>query len=175
MALSAGFEPKNRQFGIEGRKLVSACEFTTQRRWSPRLWRWAGPGLLLLGAAVLSSGCAVHPSGPHGPACQEIEAATHILEHSSQRLVILKRIAKQKNLSQHEQSYLVNAVFMGGSFGSDMADALINLIDNPCYTTQTQQEILRHLSFFVMHGQAHRRILDEMKKHPERGEVPEAG
>lgn len=129
--------------------------------------------VLLLGLLVLSGGCVSHPRGAHGPACQQIEAATHIIEHPSQRMVILKRIAREKELSQHEQTYLVNAVFMGGAFGSDIADALIDLINNPCYTTQTQREILQHLKHYVMNGQAHRRILDEMRRHPEHGEVPE--
>lgn len=170
--MKLAIEGHDRQLGIEDRIPVLGRGLQGRRHGAcARLLRWASPGWLLVGLALLVGGCVTHPKGTHGPACQEIESATHIVEYSTQRLVILKRIAKQRDLSQHEQTYLVNAIFMGG-FSDDMADALVNLIGNACYTTQTQQEILKHLRYFRMVGRSHRRVLDEMRKHPEHGEVP---
>ena len=69
---------------------------------------------------------------------------THIIEHPIQRLTILKQVAHTPKLTQHEQTYLVNAIFQGG-FGSDQADALVALLRNPCCTPDTREEIRKKL------------------------------
>ena len=120
--------------------------------------------LAIIGALVLIAGCATHPKGPHGPACQTIEGATHILEYPSQRLTILKRVAKQKELSTHEQIYLINAVFMGG-FSDDMADALVSLLANPCCTAEARAHIRERMKYSRMVGRAERRLLEALKKY----------
>ena len=129
------------------------------------LWRppvYAGlplAGLMLL----LGSGCAVHPKGLCGASCPIIESATHIIEYPSQRLLILKRVAARNDLTQHEQLYLVNAVFMGG-YGDDMADALVALIKGPCCTAETRQHIREKIKLARMMGRAERRIVEELEK-----------
>lgn len=142
-----------------------ACQRACAARWR-RTARFGGL-LLLMAAAGLADGCAVHPKGEHGPACTTIDSATRIVVYSTQRLTILKRVAKQKDLSQHEQTYLVNAIFMGG-FGEDMADAAVNLIDNPCCTAETRAHIRERLKWTHMLGRPERRILDELKRHEPR-------
>ncbi len=121
--------------------------------------RW----VLLLGVALLPAGCASHPMGLCGNSCPLIESATHLLEYPSQRLILLKRVAVRDDLTQHEQLYLVNAVFIGG-FGDDMADALATLIRNPCCTAETRQHIRLRIRFARMMGRAERRIVDELDK-----------
>lgn len=100
----------------------------------------------LAGAAVLLlSGCAFHPRGPHGPACPAIEAAAAV-ELPSERLAVLKKIATRPDLSQHEQTYLVNAVLFP-DVGGSQSGPLIVLIRNPACTEETRQYIAKHLRF----------------------------
>jgi hypothetical protein len=142
-----------------------------------RGYQATGYWALLLGMALLPAGCASHPKGPCGNSCSRIESATHILEYPSQRLILLKRVAVREDLTQHEQYYLVNAVFMGG-FGDDMADALAALIKNPCCTSETRQYIRQKIKFARMMGRAERRIVDELEKadaaHPAGSSPPPA-
>ena len=124
-----------------------------------RLWRTA-----TLLVALLTGGCvAVHPSGPHGPACPVIEDASHIVEYPNDRLKILKRIAARPELSTHEQIYLVNAVMAVG-FSSDKAIALVTLIENPCCTAQTREHIHKSLKLARMLGRDERRVIDALEK-----------
>jgi hypothetical protein len=121
-------------------------------------------GLGIFGAALLPAllaGCASHPRGTCGPACTEIESATHILEYPTQRLRIYKRLARQPELSQHEQTYLVNAIFVGG-FSHDVADALEYLIANPVCTAQTCAEIREKLKTSRLLGRAERRVVEAL-------------
>lgn len=114
-------------------------------------------GLALLGCLLPLCGCVVHPSGPHGPACAAIEAATAV-ELSSERLALLERVARRSNLSQHEQTYLVNAIVFGG-IGGEHADALIALLKNPCCTEETRRYIAKQLRF-VSYSSERRRIAE---------------
>ncbi|MCK4343579.1 MAG: hypothetical protein KAY37_17845 [Phycisphaerae bacterium] len=124
-------------------------------------------GLLLAAALMLSGGCVVHPKGTCGPACPAIEAATTI-GLASERLPVLERIAAQENLSEHEQTYLVNAVCHGG-FSGDQADALITLIKNPCCTHETRQYISKKLRF-IMFSNDRRRVVEALIEHSGGGE-----
>ena len=141
---------------------------TTPVRMTPRNLRanlrklCCGSGLF---AALLAAGCAAHPRGPHGPACPTITSAMHVLEYPSFRLNMLKRVAGQTDLSQHEQTYLVNAVFVGG-FSSQVAETLLTLIYNPCCTDQTRQEIRKHIKFSRLLGRDEQRILAALDKPP---------
>jgi hypothetical protein len=102
-------------------------------------------GCLLLTAVLLATaGCVLHPPGPHGSRCPAIEAATKI-GFSDQRNQTLKRIAAGPELSQHEQSYLVNAIVEKGGFSDDVANALIAVIENPGCTDETRTQIARHV------------------------------
>jgi hypothetical protein len=112
---------------------------------------------------LLASGCAYHPRGPHGPACPTITSAMHVLEYPSYRLSMLKGVAQQEQLSQHEQTYLVNAIFVGG-FSSQVADTLLTLLYNPCCTDQTRQEIRAHIKFSRLLGHDEQRILAALDK-----------
>ena len=120
---------------------------------------------------MLAGGCAVHPKGPHGPACSTIEAATHILEYPSYRLATLKQIAARQDLSQHEQTYLVNAIFIGG-FSSQVAETLITLIHNPCGTDQTRQQIRAKLKFTRMLGREEKRVIGALEKAEQPASAP---
>jgi len=108
---------------------------------------------------LLTAGCVVHPRGPHGPACAAIDAATQV-ELSSHRLELLTRIAQRPELSQHEQTYLVNAICFGG-IGGEHADALIALIQNPCCTAQTRQQIAANLRM-VAYSSERRRVAEAL-------------
>ncbi len=126
-----------------------------------------GAGIALTAAAGVAlmsglAGCvASHPSGPHGPHCEQIESASHIIDHPIQRFRMLKSIAGEPNLTQHEQTYLVNAIFpvFASGFGSDQADASIRLIQNPCCTPETRTRIRERLKTVKILGQEARRIL----------------
>jgi hypothetical protein len=130
-------------------------------RMTARAWGWLA-GLLLLG---ICAGCATHPRGVCGPACSEIESATHIIEYPTQRLKVYKRIARQRALTQHEQTYLVNAIFIGG-FSHDVADALEYLIANPACTEQTREEIRKKLKTSRLLGRAERRVVEALNRPP---------
>lgn len=120
---------------------------------------------------MLAGGCVVHPKGPHGPACPTIESATHILEYPSYRLTMLKQVAARQDLSQHEQTYLVNAIFMGG-FSSQVADTLITLIHNPCGTAETRQQIRAKLKFTRMLGRDEKRVIGALEKAEQPASAP---
>ncbi len=110
---------------------------------------------------LLLAGCASHPRGPCGPRCAEIDSAMHILEYPTQRLTILRRIAGYRDLSQHEQTYLVNAVFVGG-FSEDVADALVTLIENPVATAETRAQIRKKLKGSRLLGRFERRVIEAL-------------
>jgi hypothetical protein len=117
---------------------------------------------LLASLALLSlTGCVAHPRGPHGPSCAAIEAAAKI-DLSSHRLIVLRNIAGRPELSQHEQTYLVNAICFAG-VGGEHADALVALIQNPCCTAETRQYISKNL-LFVMYSNERRRVAEELSK-----------
>jgi hypothetical protein len=100
------------------------------------------PALLLTLAFV--AGCSVHidtgqgskklthleVAGPHGAACAAIQAASSLDFSSDQKAAFLK-IARQQNLSSHEQVYLVNAVLDTVDFSRDKAEVLVALAGNP--------------------------------------------
>jgi hypothetical protein len=123
--------------------------------------------LAAMAAVLLLTGCAVHPKGPHGPACPVIEDAAHIIEYPSERLRILKRVAARENLSTHEQIYLVDTVILVG-FSSDKAQALITLIRNPCCTAETRQHIRTMLKLSRMLGRDQRHVVEALEQadHP---------
>jgi hypothetical protein len=125
--------------------------------------RWARCSLAAPFVLLLAAGCAVHPRGPHGPACAKIESATHVIEYPSYRLTMLKQVAARKELSAHEQTYLVNAIFMGG-FSSQVADTLITLIHNPCCLADTRQQIRTKLKFTRMLGKDEQRVIATLEK-----------
>lgn len=133
-----------------------------------------GVGVLTLGVAlVLLGGCTVHPQGPHGPVCPLIEDASRIIEYPSQRHRILKRVADMKELSAHEQIYLVNATFAVG-YSSDKAETLIRLIKNPCCTEETRQHIRKMLKYSRMMGRDQRRVIQALDNFPEPGDEKRA-
>lgn len=102
-------------------------------------------GWLLLTTTLLAvTGCVTHPPGPHGSLCPAIEAATKI-GFSDQRSQTLQRIAARPELSQHEQTYLVNAIVQKGGFSDDVANALIAVIKNPGCTDETRTLIAQHV------------------------------
>jgi hypothetical protein len=148
-------EPVEMTLGMGSRLLVA-------RRRLAGLVRRAGQ-LLLLSALCAAAGCAMHPSGPHGPACPIIEDASHIIEYPSERLRILSGVAARPNLSPHEQAYLVNAVMIVG-FSSDKAKALITLIRNPCCVEETRQQIRKSMKFSRMLGKDEQRVVHELDK-----------
>ncbi len=118
--------------------------------------------------AILASsgltGCVVHPRGPHGPSCDAIETAAKI-DLSSHRLTVLRGIAARPELSQHEQTYLVNAICYGG-VGGEHADALLTLIHNPCCMAETRRYIAKNLQF-VMYSSERRRVAEALSKADE--------
>lgn len=118
-------------------------------------WLAAAVGLIVVG------GCVNRPKGPDTPTMRRIESATHIIDYPSQRLVILKEIAAQPDLQPHEQTYLVNAICMGG-FSSDRAEALITLIRNPVCTADTHQLIRKRLKTSRFMGRDERNIIDAL-------------
>jgi hypothetical protein len=123
-------------------------------------------GLLFLGlAACFAGGCAVHPLGRCGPACPDIRAAAKI-DLSSERLIELKKIAAHQPLSQHEQTYLVNAMIFGG-FGGEPADALITLINNPYCTWNTRNYISDNLTC-IMFSHQRTRVAQALAKASEK-------
>ncbi|MEW6249575.1 MAG: hypothetical protein AB1716_02930, partial [Planctomycetota bacterium] len=136
----------------------------------------AGVALLVPVLAALQGCTASHPRGPHGPACEEITSASHIIEHPVQRFVILKKIAARP-LSQHEQEYLVNAIFpvMAGGFGHDQADASVTLIRNPCCTRATCELIRERLKHRKMLGRDERRIITALEQWHARERAAQAG
>ena len=115
--------------------------------------------LVTFALPLLTAGCVVHPRGPHGPACAAIDAATQV-ELSSHRLELLTRIAQRPELSQHEQTYLVNAICFGG-IGGEHADALIALIQNPCCTAETRRQISANLRM-VAYSSERRRVAEAL-------------
>lgn len=133
--------------------------------------RWFGGGrsraagaLLAAGAALVAGGgCVVHPRGTCGPACAAIEAATTV-ELESERMELLQRVAAREKLSQHEQTYLVNAICFGG-LGGPQADALITLIGNPCCTAETRRYIARNLRF-VTYSAERKRVAEALGREP---------
>jgi hypothetical protein len=129
----------------------------------PRIRRRTAMGCLLAALTAPLTGCAFHPTGPHGPACSAIEAAT-VVELSSERLLMLRRIANRPQLSQHEQTYLVNAIIHGG-LGGDQADPLIVLIENPVCTEQTRKQITTELRWVAYSGER-KRIADALSRPP---------
>ncbi len=120
--------------------------------------------LVLLGSAA--GGCATHPKGDCGLACDAIEATTKI-EYPSERLAVLKRIANRADLTTHEQTYLINAIYMGG-FSSDRADALILLIENPSLTDEAREHLVKKLKQTRLLGRHHRRVVDALMAHAEK-------
>lgn len=125
------------------------------------------PLILLL----LCTGCVTHPKSTCGPACTTIESATHVVLYPSQRLNILKRVAARPTLGQHEQTFLVNAVFMGG-FSDDIADALETLIRNPCCTPETRTYIRTKLHTARIIGRAERRVIDVLTRYESADKPP---
>ncbi len=127
-----------------------------------RVWSRLCAGSVLVITALVAGGCVAHPKGQHGPACATIESATHIVEYPSKRFTILKQVA-HRPLSQHEQTYLVNAIFQpfGLSSSIDQADTLIALMRNRCCTDQTRSEIREKLAAFTnrMRGEDQQRIV----------------
>ena len=137
----------------------------TRQGWAASVRAWQ----VLAGATALLMlfGCASHPSGPHGPSCNTIESATKIIEHPIQRLTILKSVARRQNLSQHEQEYLVNAIFMPGglSISADQADATVTLLRNPCCTPETREYVRKTVKHaYRMLGKDERRIIEELDR-----------
>jgi hypothetical protein len=125
----------------------------------PATWRLAGAALFA--ATLWTTGCVAHPPGPHGPSCAGIEAASSI-EMESQRLEILQKIAYRRNLSEHEQTYLVNAILWGG-LGGEQADVLIALIQNPVCTDSTRRYIANQLRF-VTYSTERKRVADVLSE-----------
>jgi hypothetical protein len=119
--------------------------------------------VLLFPALCMLAGCALHPSGAHGPACPIIEDASHIIEYPSERLRILNGVAARPDLSPHEQVYLVNAIMIVG-YSSDKAKALLTLIRNPCCVEETRQHIRKSMKFTRMLGRDERRVIHELDK-----------
>jgi hypothetical protein len=116
---------------------------------------------LLVFVACLAGGCAVHPLGRCGPACPDIRTAAKI-DLSSERLIELKKIAARQPLTQHEQTYLVNAMIFGG-FGGEPADALITLINNPYCTWNTRNYISDNL-ICIMFSHQRTRVAQALSK-----------
>lgn len=108
-----------------------------------------------------AGGCVSRPAGPDTPTMQTIESATHMVDYPSQRLAILRKVAAQPDLQQHEQTYLVDAIFMGG-FSSDRANALLTLLDNPCCTPLTRGQIREEMKKTRMLGNSERRVIDAL-------------
>jgi hypothetical protein len=123
-------------------------------------------GLVLLCALAAGlSGCAVHPKGECGPSCPTIESASYIVEYPTQRLAILKNVAARSALSQHEQSYIVMVLRMGG-LSELVADCYVTLIRNPVCTEQTKAEIRAAIKYMRLQGMAARRIIDALDEKP---------
>lgn len=106
--------------------------------------------LLATAALAITAGCVMRPKEATGPAADAIEAALTV-NLSSERLILLERIARRDDLSQVDQIYLVDAICHGG-IGGEQADALITLINNPLCTAETRRCIasrLRHVYYSV--------------------------
>ncbi len=130
-------------------------------------WKRIVLGCVIVLACVSLAGCAVHPRGPHGPRCDEIEA-TATIRQPTERMKVLRRIAAFEDLTQHEQIYMVNAILSWG-FGDDKADAFMILIDNPCCTAETQSYILEKLKYYDL-GRAEARVIHRLLDDEEQAE-----
>ena len=126
-------------------------------------------GVFLAGGMLFAgTGCAMHPKGPHGPVCTTIEAATTI-QFASDRQQTFGRIASKGNLSQHEQTYLVNVICLSGGYADDQATALIALIKNPSCTPETREYVAKHLQWIAL-SDARRRVAEAMIDNPPAGQ-----
>lgn len=124
-------------------------------------------GCVVVAMTLLVLGVGCRPLGPDTPTMQRIESAAFIIEFPNQRLDLLKRIARQPDLLPHEQIYLVNTIMPIG-FSSDRADALLNLIENPCCTPETMAHIRRSLKITRMFGKDIERVLRALDKAEDR-------
>jgi hypothetical protein len=120
----------------------------------PILW------LLLTGVLLATGGCVTHPDGPHGLACPPIEAAITI-SFSNERSQAFQRIAARRELNQHEQTYLANAIVQTGGVADDQANALVALVRNPCCTDETRAQIARQLKWVGL-SDARRRVAEAL-------------
>lgn len=121
----------------------------------PDLWRISGVTLL-----ALLVGCAVpRPRGVHGPNVDAIESANTIT-FSADRLALLRKVAQRHDLTQAEQTYLVDSICFSG-FGGPQADALVTLIDNPVCTPKTRTQIADRLRAITM-GTDRRRVAEAL-------------
>ncbi len=123
--------------------------------------------LVLLAGAMTGAGCVTRPKEAKGPAADAIEAALTV-NLSSERLILLERIAGRDDLSQVDQIYLVNAICHGG-IGGEQADALITLINNPRCTTQTRRHIaskLRHVYYSTERRRVAEALTDAAENEP---------
>ncbi len=119
--------------------------------------------LLAAAGLVLSTGCASHPMGECGRQCTTIKAALTI-SHFNDRLVVLQRVAENEHLTQHEQTYVVNAICFAG-FSTDKANALTALIANKACTATTRRLIADKLELVHMLGADKRRVVDALLEH----------
>lgn len=118
-------------------------------------WRIMGVAML-----VALSGCAVpRPRGAQGPNVDAIESANTIT-FSADRLALLRKVAKHHDLTQVEQTYLVDSICFSG-FGGPQADALVTLIDNPVCTPKTRTQIADRLRAITM-GTDRRRVAEAL-------------
>lgn len=109
---------------------------------------------------VLLSGCAVPPPrGAQGPNVEAIETANAIT-FSADRLTLLRKVAKRHDLTQVEQTYLVDSICFSG-FGGPQADALVTLIDNPICTPKTRTQIADRLRAVTL-GIDRRRVAEAL-------------
>lgn len=121
----------------------------------PYGWRIAGIVTL-----ALLGGCAVpRPRGAQGPNVDAIESANAIT-FSADRLALLRKVAKHHDLTQVEQTYLVDSICFSG-FGGPQADALVTLIDNPVCTPKTRTQIADRLRAVTM-GVDRRRVVEAL-------------
>jgi hypothetical protein len=69
----------------------------------------------------------------HGPLCAAIDVAAGI-PFSSDRASTLVPIAARRDLTEHEQEFLIDVTVDTGGFGSDAVEVLIVLARNPSLT-----------------------------------------
>ena len=137
--------------------------------------------LILLLFVVWLTGCIVvvkeektYPAKPdvvYVPADVTIEEIDVIgkLSFDSDRLNGYKRIAARPKLSDAAQDYLVQAIFDKLSFDSSKEDAIMTLIENPCFSAAGRHAILSRLESFHFEN-SKTRILKAIN---ERGEIRE--
>lgn len=118
-----------------------------------RDWRWMMRLELALGVGLVAlSGCYVpRPRGATGPNADAIEAANSV-DLESERLPLLKDIARRRNLTQAEQIYLVDSICHAG-FGGEQGPAMIALLENPCCTEMTRKHVAKKLRFIMFSDQ----------------------